>query len=58
MLKCLWKSVKKMLKSLWCHRVVYAGAAVAYGGMCTGVIDKEVANQVLTACYVALVVQR
>ncbi len=58
MLKRLMKSVEKSLKAMWCHRVVYAGAAVAYGGMCAGVIDKDVANQVLTGCYVALVVQQ
>jgi hypothetical protein len=57
MLKRLCASVKKVLKVMWCHRVVYAGAALAYGGMCVGVLDKEIANQVLTACYLALVVQ-
>jgi hypothetical protein len=46
-----------VLKVMWCHRVVYAGAALAYGGMCVGVLDKEIANQVLTGCYLALVVQ-
>jgi hypothetical protein len=58
MLKRLMKSVKKSLKAMRCHRVVYAGAAVAYGGMCVGMIDKELANQVLTGCYLALVVQQ
>jgi len=26
--------------------------------LCVGIVDKELANQVLTGCYIALVVQR
>ena len=58
MLKRVRKSVTGVAKALWCHRVVYAGAALAYGGLCVGIVDKEHANQVLTGCYIALVVQR
>jgi hypothetical protein len=58
MLKRVRKSVTGFAKALWCNRVVYAGAALAYGSLCVGIVDKDVANQVLTGCYIALVVQR
>ncbi len=54
----LKEMTKTCAKALWCHRVVYAGLAVAYGAGCAGWLDKEVVNQIVTGCYVALVAQR
>ena len=50
----LKEAMKKMWAVIWCHRMVYAGLAGAYGALCFGVLDKDV----VTALYVALVVQR
>lgn len=50
--------MKKMWAVIWCHRMVYAGLAGAYGAGCFGLIDKDMVAQVVTALYVALVAQR
>ncbi len=54
----LKEAMKKMWAVIWCHRMVYAGLAGAYGALCFGVLDKDVVQGVATALYVALVVQR
>ena len=54
----LKEAMKKMWAVIWCHRMVYAGLAGAYGALCFGVLDKDVVQGVVTALYVALVVQR
>lgn len=48
----------KIWAVIWCHRMVYAGLAGAYGALCFGLLDKDVVQQLVTALYVALVVQR
>ncbi|MGB7318404.1 MAG: hypothetical protein WBC85_10605 [Planktotalea sp.] len=58
MLKRLMKIVTDVVQGLWCHRVVYAGLAMAYGGLCAGMFDKELANYVMLGCYLALSAQR
>ena len=58
----MWKQLKdvtrKTITAVWCHRMVYAGLAAAYGAGCTGWVDKDTVGQIATACYIALVVQR
>ena len=54
----LKEAMKKMWAVIWCHRVVYAGLAGAYGALCFGLLHKDVVQGVVTALYVALVVQR
>ena len=58
----MWKQLKdvttKTITAVWCHRMVYAGLAAAYGAGCAGWVDKGTVNQIVTGCYVALVVQR
>ena len=50
--------MKRLWARVWCHRVAYGGLALAYGAGCLGWLDAEVVKQVVTGCYVALVVQR
>ena len=58
----MWNQLKdvsvRIACTIWCHRMVYAGLAAAYGAGCAGWVDKEMVNQIVTACYVALVMQR
>ncbi len=58
----MWNQLKDVVKAtaraIRCHRMVYAGLAAAYGAGCAGMLDKAVVNQIVTGCYVALVVQR
>lgn len=54
----LMQIVTKVACAIWCHRMVYAGLAAAYGAGCAGWVDKEMVNQIVTACYVALVIER
>jgi len=49
--------LKTIGNSLWSHRAVYAGLAAAYGAACLNLLDKDTVNQIVTALYVALVVQ-
>ncbi|MDD9921750.1 MAG: hypothetical protein OXQ92_05650 [Boseongicola sp.] len=51
-------TMKTIAKTIWCHRVAYAGLALAYGAGCMGWIDKETVAQIVTALYVALTTQR
>ncbi len=51
-------SVKAVCKSIWCHRVAYAGLAVAYGAGCMGWIDKDTVAQIVTGLYIALTAQQ
>ncbi|MGH1577627.1 hypothetical protein [Planktotalea sp.] len=57
MLKRLMSIVTKSVQTLWCHRVIYGGIALAYGGLAFGFVDKESVNQILIGCYVAFVMQ-
>ncbi len=54
----LKKMMRKMWAVTWYHRMVYAGLAGAYGALCFGLLDKDVVQQVVTALYLLLVVQR
>ncbi|MFC6759469.1 hypothetical protein ACFQFQ_08135 [Sulfitobacter porphyrae] len=47
----------KIACAIWCHRMIYAGLAAAYGAGCAGVLDKDSVAQIVTGCYLALVVQ-
>ncbi len=47
----------KLAKAIWCHRMAYAGLAVAYGAGCAGLIDKDMVAQIATALYIALTAQ-
>ena len=58
MFERLMQVILKCANALWCHRVVYAGLAIAYGAGCAGVLDKDTVAQIATGCYVALVIQR
>lgn len=51
------KWMNKLARALWCHRMAYAGLALAYGGGVAGLIDKEMVTSIVTAIYVAMVVQ-
>lgn len=48
--------LNKIAKAMWSHRAVYAGLAGVYGAACLG-LDKDLANQMLTGLYVAMVAQ-
>ena len=50
--------IKTACESVWCHRAVYLGLALAYGAKCFGFIDAELLAQVVTALYVAMFSQR
>lgn len=50
--------MKKMWAVIWCHRMVYAGLAWAYGGLCFGLLDKDVVQGAVAVLYGVLVVQR
>ncbi len=49
--------IKRACKAIWCHRMAYAGLALAYGAKCVGVIDGELLAQIVTGLYVAMVAQ-
>ena len=48
--------VTLVARAVWCPRVLYAGLAGAYLGLCFGV-EKELVQQIIAGCYVALVVK-
>lgn len=58
MLNQLKTIVKTHGCTLWCHRITYAGLALAYGAGCLGLIDKETVAQIATALYCTMVAQR
>jgi len=47
----------KVCAALWCHRMAYAGLALAYGAKCFGIIDADLLAQIVTGLYVAMVAQ-
>lgn len=49
--------IKKMVTAVWCHRVVYAALAGAYGALCLGA-DKEVVNLCVAGFYAVMAMQR
>jgi hypothetical protein len=49
MLNQLKTILTTLLCTIWCHRVTYAGLALAYGAGCLGVIEKETVAQIATA---------
>jgi hypothetical protein len=51
-------TLRSLLCTIWCHRVTYAGLALAYGAGCLGVIEKETVAQIATALYCTMVAQR
>ncbi|MDF1729683.1 MAG: hypothetical protein P1U53_18245 [Sulfitobacter sp.] len=57
----MWNQLKDVSKrvacAVWCHRVVYAGLAAAYGAGCAGWLEKEMVQQIATGCYLVLVAQ-
>ncbi|MEP0207714.1 MAG: hypothetical protein ABJ370_05115 [Paracoccaceae bacterium] len=52
------KKLKSVVKGMWCHRIAYAGLAMAYGAACVGILDKDTLTQVVTGLYVAMTAQR
>ncbi len=58
MFERLGKKLKSLVKGMWCHRLAYAGLAMAYGAACVGILDKETLTQVVAGLYVALTAQR
>lgn len=52
------ETARKIAKSIWTHKMAYAGLAIAYGCGCAGWIDKDTVAQVVTALYAAMVTQR
>ncbi len=54
----LTEVVVKVACAIWCHRMVYAGLAAAYGAGCVGWLEKDVVQQIATGCYLLLVAQR
>ncbi|MCY4334186.1 MAG: hypothetical protein OXC60_05880 [Litoreibacter sp.] len=42
--------------AIWSHRALYAGLAGAYVAACCGA-DKDLIQQIVAGCYVALVVK-
>ena len=47
---------KKKLKSLFCHRTIYGGLAVAHGAACVGV-DHYLVYQAVAGLYLLLVLR-
>ncbi len=58
----MWNKIKdvsrQIVRAVWCHRMIYAGLAGAYGALCFDLLDKTVVEQLVCGLYVALVVQR
>ena len=57
MIEQLKEKFVKLGHALWCHRMAYAGLALAYGAGSAGWIDKELVAQIVTGLYVAMVAQ-
>ncbi len=57
-MKRLKTKIEKLCEAVWCHRVTYAGLALASGAGCLGVIEKETVAQIATALYCTMVAQR
>ncbi|SHH81590.1 hypothetical protein SAMN05443551_3209 [Marivita hallyeonensis] len=58
MLNQLKTILKTLFCTLWCHRITYAGLALAYGAGCASLIEKDTVAQIATALYVTMVAQR
>lgn len=52
----MYETFKKNLKTLFCHRTIYGGLAVAHGAACVGV-DHYLVYQAVAALYLLLVVR-
>ena len=57
MFEQLKENFVKVGNTLWCHRMAYAGLALAYGAGCAGWIEKDLVAQIVTGLYVAMVAQ-